>query len=494
MKKIVVTTAQKSAPANKGLVKNLARFIKEEKATDVYIFVAKGKSVYEEVSEGRLEDREMHPTQKNGTWKQFGEGRRRVYKVTRDVHPSIAKLQREGLAGATVHLLYDTKREGMQLNANLKLYHTQIAPQKSNPFYQVNKRLSDKYSYIVPGTKPFQDSIGGFNFKVRLFTSTGALTMPSYRTDFSVGNVANQEHTFGFVAVTIRSNRIFNADLVISTKQGDFQLDEKVYKGGKLGTGSVENYVCGDVHVDVSDKVAVKETKAHMQLLQPKIITFHDISDSKPINPHEDTNLFAKIARANPKNPDLEQSLHQVLAFIRDMCTSFPNSRIDIVESNHDEFLRRYIASQTYEQDYRNYLFVVGLIPKFFTDKFRKPALELAMEHISGGDLPSNLRFLNHTDLQLTRGFVTSRHGHKGTNGAKGSPASFIREAIKMIVGHGHRYIFRPNFVMVGHLTDLKKQKYAHSGISNWLQANAYIDSFGIVHGKILNSNFNRKK
>jgi hypothetical protein len=106
-----------------------------------------------------------------------------------------------------------------------------------------------------------------------------------------------------------------------------------------------------------------------------------------------------------------------------------------------------------------------------------EPFLETGLRLV--GNLRSNIKFLRLADSMIVKGYECASHGHKGVNGARGSLNSYESNNSSHIGGHTHSPELGANSMIVGHLTDKSKQKYAEGGLSSWMQANGGITCRG---------------
>ena len=466
----IFTTAQNQAGLHSGFVRNLEAFIKENQVDKVFIFAVKGKDVFDNKP---ILDKSGEPINKYG------------------IHDKIKALIQNGLAGADVEIIYETPKKGIKLNDNLSYFHNQMLPQVVDPFRGLAPKLPRDRSYIVNATKVRFEVIGTNNPQSpRTMTSTGAITVPRYRTNVQTGVKALEMHTYGFTYVEIFNNKRFMTHPIIANSTGNFTHLDKKYHNGKVSNTRIKALILGDLHRAVMDKGAVSESRKQIRELKPKFVVLHDFHDGKSINHHEAKNFLSQISRRVKQYDELEKELKDDLAFLKRLANDFPDVKFLIVESNHDEFIRKYINDKLFIKDTQNILFISRLLDKIVYNKSNKPILQTALEAV--GKIPKNVKFLKQDEDYRIGGYLVSMHGHKGLNGSRGSYKTYERHNIKIVNGHEHTLRLFSNGATAGHLTDLSKQEYAKGGVTKWLQGNVSIDEYNTLHIHILENNFKK--
>ena len=144
------------------------------------------------------------------------------------------------------------------------------------------------------------------------------------------------------------------------------------------------------------------------------------------------------------------------------------------MESNHDQFLAKYIGEENFLEDGQNSVFACQMFVNISND-YDTPVLKTAMELV--GEIPENVTFFKEDEEYRIKGVGLSHHGHRGLNGARGSGASFDRFNLKLITGHAHTPAIHQNGLVVGTSTKLRLN-YTH-GASSWMNAHGVLYSSG---------------
>lgn len=419
----VITSAQRNAGVNKGFLRNMLNFAKKHKVDKIMFFEMQGKYIDEDRLDPLLMDFEM---------------------VDR-----------------------------LRLNANLMLKSIKALPQQIDPFFGLSGKFSRDYSHIIPSPKIRYRSIASTGKYPRALMTTGAITHPNYKMHTRIGQLANEQHQYGFVYVEIVNNTIFNARQIEATDNGDFYYLTEKYYNGKVSYEKPEAIILGDWHQgDTCEKVR-RESIEMVKKLKPKRLVFHDLFNGHSINHHEEDNLLAELRSVRDRRFGLENEMQEVYNEITYFAKLFKDTEIVVVRSNHDDFLERYLKDKKFVKHPQNFLFACKLIPQIINENNvpLKEALKLV------GDIPNNIRFLNQDETYRVRGVELGMHGHLGASGSKGSPRQFSRLNLKTITGHTHSPELLANGMVVGTSTRLKLS-YTH-GASSWLNAHGILYANG---------------
>ncbi len=423
--KYLITSIQKGAPVNKGLLTNMLRFAKDKGIENIYTFVMNGRYKDEEIIDKRI------------------------------FHAGIATV------------------ENLKLNSNLRLQDMKTLAQQIQPFTGVNQKLSRDYSYILPGMKIRYLSVANTSRHPRALMTTGSLTHGHYKDHTAQGRKAKHQHQYGFVYVEVKNNRIFNAYQIEATKKGDFHYKDERFVGGRKIYSQPEALVLGDIHVGDTCPKAYKIALKQIEELKPKRVVLHDLFNGHSINPHEKGQLISSLKSYKYKRDSLDRELREVYKEIVKLANRFPDVQFIVAESNHDIFLHRYIDSKDFIHHPQNFMFAIDMIPEILSGK--KPTLEIALSLI--GKIPKNFNFLMEDQEFRARGVELGTHGHRGASGSRGTSRQFDNLNLKMITGHEHSPKLYQNGMVVGTLTKLKLD-YT-KGPSAWANANGILYSDG---------------
>jgi hypothetical protein len=419
----IITSAQYNAGVNRTLLANIKNFAKKHKVDQILVFPMRGKFIEET-----------------------------------NLSPDLLEFE-----------LVDK----MRLNQNLMLKSINSLPQQIDPFFGLSGKFSRDYSHIIPSPKIRYKSIANNSKYPRALMTTGAITRPNYKMHTRIGQLANEQHQYGFVYVEVVNGTIFNARQIEATDNGDFYyLTEKYYNHG-VGKAQPEALILGDWHEgDTCPKVRAKSIEM-IKELKPKRVVFHDLFNGHSINHHEEDNLLAELRSIRDTRFGLEREMTSVYKELTFFANRFKNVEFVVVRSNHDDFLERYIKDKKFIKHPSNFLFCCKLIPHILDEN--KVPLEEGLKLI--GEIPKNVRFLNQDESYRVRGVELGIHGHQGANGSKGSPKQYSKLNLRTITGHTHSPELMANGMVVGTSTKLKLS-YTH-GASSWLNAHGILYANG---------------
>lgn len=427
----IISTIQYNAVVNKSLLKNMLAFADHHKVDKIYLYVMPGRHKDEDIIDQKLFDDE------------------RIEFVPPD-------------------------KAGIKLNRNLKLFDTGILASQINPLTGFNKKLHRDFSYILPSPKIRYLSLPNTSPLPRFLATTGALTHGNYKMHIAQGRKAALEHEYGFAFVKVRNGRLFDYYPVMAMKNGNFHHYKEFWKNGEMTEEVPEALILGDWHVgDTCPKVR-KETIRTIGNLEPKRVFFHDFFNGHSINHHERSNNLSNAALWQEKMHVLEDEVKDALKELTYFCNKFPDQEFYIVESNHDQFLGRYIGTENFLEDGQNSVFACKMFVAVAEGDDR-PMLEVAMGLV--GEIPENATFLSEDQEFRVKGIGLDYHGHRGVNGSRGSGASFDRYNLKLITGHEHTPKIYANGMVVGTSTTLKLN-YTR-GASSWINAHGILYSSG---------------
>jgi len=373
-----------------------------------------------------------------------------------------------------IELLYLGK-EGRKLNNNLKVHDTKILASQINPLTGFNKKLHRDFSYILPSPKVRYMSLPNTSLHPRFLATTGALTHGNYKDWTAQGRKAELEHQYGFAFVKVINGRRFDLRLIEAQKNGNFQFLRESYKSGKVTDVQPESLSLGDWHTGIDTCPKTRKVSIKMiEELKPKRVVFHDFFNGHSVNHHERSNNLSKAALWFKSMHSLEEEVEMCLKELNFFAHKFPDVQFIISESNHDQFLTRFIGTENFLEDGANSVFACRMFVEMSSGS-NKPTLQLAMELC--GKVAKNVRFLVEDEECRVAGTEIGYHGHRGTNGARGSSASFSNYNLRMITGHTHSPCILESGMTIGTSTHLKLS-YT-KGASSWANAHGLLYSNG---------------
>lgn len=301
---------------------------------------------------------------------------------------------------------------------------------------------------------------------------TGCISEPNYKIHTKQGKLATKKHKFGFLVVSV-VGEIFHIRSVEIKHNEACDLNNRITQSKVYTIPSVSGMVLGDLHFPNHDKQAVKACKEQMQFLKPKKVVLHDIADSISVNPHESNSIIGRILSYKEGMVSLEVELKHVYDNLIAFTSDNPKTTFYIVESNHDDFIERYIDSGRFIHDPNNCLFAAELLVEYI--KHGDPILKHALSRI--GKIPKNIVFLTANSKLTIDGFYCAKHFIKSNGAVAGK--SLIHKNMGMVIqGHEHTPC-RYNDVLVAGCNCRNDMRYTRASLSSWLFSNVVVHANG---------------
>ncbi len=365
--------------------------------------------------------------------------------------------------------------ERKKLNPNLVLVgDVKIQPTASDPLSGF-EALTHGESCILGHTKIAFKTIPVPAGKLpKIITSTGACTVRNY-TDSKAGAIGAFHHVLGAVMVETKG-KSFHLRQIAADEFGSFIDLDKVYTPqGVAQAPPALALSMGDSHVDVIDPKVVKATfgpKGMVEILKPQNLIWHDVWDGMSANPHEAANIFSALAKSKSGKNNIRQEIERTCAFVQNHTPK--GTQAVIVNSNHDDFLRRHIVNTDWksDKDYHNAEFYLETALEMVRGTKMNP---------SGPSYPSpfglwanklikntKLKVLHGDESFALKGVEFGLHGDRGPNGSRGSSRNLAKVGCKTTIGHSHS----PNIVAGCYQagTSSYLRLAYNSGPSGWLQ------------------------
>ena len=306
--------------------------------------------------------------------------------------------------------------------------------------------------------------------------TTGTCTIRNY-VHSAIGAKAESDHAYGALLVEICSESLeWNVrQLRGSEIDGSFYdldifvKDSIVYPDSDHKLGAV----FGDVHGEKLDRAFYEKSLEFVKNYPINKIIAHDLHDFSSRNHHNrESGHFLASMLGRTVAEDL-QTTSQILVDFRNI---LDDGDIIVVQSNHDDALKRWLDCNKYDpsKDPINAVTYHKLNAAVYNDIINKepqrPILETALAELQ---LDSGMAtFLNLDQSCLVHGVEVGYHGHTGTNGSRGSPAQFAKMGVPMVTGHTHSPSLIGNVTTVGCMN--LDQDY-NVGMSSWDLCHAVI-------------------
>lgn len=306
--------------------------------------------------------------------------------------------------------------------------------------------------------------------------TTGAVTMPNY-VQKRAGIKATFHHIIGAVIAEVdtATGEFFARHLIADDDGSFYDLDTHVKDKVITGNNRVLAINWGDLHHEKMDTVAAEAAFGkHGMLsdLKPAFQIFHDVLDFGPNSHHNINDPYQRWLGEMNHIDDISKTIMDLVKFLnntlRKSCSSY------IVESNHDQALTRWMM----EANWKNMSLANA---RLF---FELHSERLKHMDITGADSFSPMDYLLRKYKTPTMDGCTPPHfvredeglrlfdiefgihGHRGANGAKGTPRQFTKMGPKANTGHTHSPGITDGIYTAGTLSQLDMGY--NKGLSSW--------------------------
>jgi len=328
-------------------------------------------------------------------------------------------------------------REPRKLCRNLVVYgDTSITPTNAHPLSGF-EGYADDHSAVFGHPRMQLTTVPRPAREPRIFATTGAITRPHYIPS-GAGRKARKHHTFGAVVIEVEADGTYHLRQLSATKGGaiyDVAAEHGVpglrYTPEGISTASAPALVLGDIHAEMHTSESKAEVLAAVASVGPRTIVAHDVSDFSVGGHHNRHKWWDGASRSRPIRDDLDKSC----AFLEDLAQIAP---VVVVDSNHHDHVDRWLQETHPKDTPHNAELWVRLWDLYYRGD-RTCGFERYLRHeYTGARGLHPVRFMAHGEPLWINGVFCGYHGHRGTNGARGSLRGFARLGTRMVVGHTH--------------------------------------------------------
>lgn len=358
-----------------------------------------------------------------------------------------------------------------------------ILPTAVNPLSGLDS-YTHTASAIVPHAKVQLKSVPVLKGDpIKMLYTTGAVTQRNY-IQRKAGQKAEFHHVFGAVFVEIDEDGDHFVRQLVADSNGSFYDLDRLYRDGKEYPGqSVEAINWGDIHAEMIDMsiaynawmqdhgVTEDEQYNMLDVLRPRYQFVHDLTDFRARNHHNIKNPHFLAERYFDDTGNVEQGMIQAGAMLGLMERDFVKTIV--VESNHDQAFRRWLAEADIRTDPENAEYFhrsnAELFKQIREGQSNFHIFEWAVRECT--DLDDAI-FLDEDDSFVIcgeNGIECGMHGHRGPNGARGNPNSLRNLGRKCNVGHTHSAAILDGIYVAG-ISCAMDMGY-NKGPSSWSQS-----------------------
>jgi hypothetical protein len=231
-----------------------------------------------------------------------------------------------------------------------------ILPTAEDPLSGL-ETYSHRKSAIFPHAKLAMRSIATMQGEgTKLNYTTGACTLQNY-IQKKAGLKAEHHHSYSFLVAEVNHDGnwwVRQVGAATSTCQIQ-DLDVLVENGVVTSGNRVESITWGDLHATIVDPVVEKLSLEMLDYLKPSSQFLHDVMEGASVNHHTAKNNHEKfrvyLRGLSSVESELTQTLDKIKAYSRPWCQTL------VVDSNHDNWITRWLTEHDYRNDPQNAVF-----------------------------------------------------------------------------------------------------------------------------------------
>ncbi len=310
---------------------------------------------------------------------------------------------------------------------------------------------------------------------LRVVASTGYLTSKNYSKS-KAGESGAMLHSYGFIVVELKTEDVCYIPRNVKVK-ADGSFTDIIYSVEKDKISKINSslgFVFGDIHAEQINRDFLDVTKTLVSKLNPQKSVLHDVYDGSVTNPHEGKDMFLKRLKISQGKHLIENEVDECLDLIDEIkgCCG----EVWISESNHDNFLQRFIDSENWKKDLHN-------SPAYLKYALIQQTVDLRdygniLGYLIFERFGDSVKYMKMGDSLYIGDYMCSAHGDFSSNGAKGATRGFSRLNLKLIHAHSHSPMLHNNVTCVGTTCNIQ-QWYNRKGLSSWAYAHSVIHDNG---------------
>ena len=343
-----------------------------------------------------------------------------------------------------------------------------IMPTSGDPLSGL-ETYSHRKSAIFPHVKLAMRSVATMQGEGTKFNyTTGACTLKNY-IQKKAGLKAEHHHAYACLVVEMNSDGNWWVRQIGAAHSGcELQDLEVVVRDGKVTTGNkVESITWGDIHATIIDPVVESLSQEMLDNLKPSTQFLHDVMEGASVNHHTAKNPHEKfqvyLRGLSSVESELKQTLEKVQAYSRSWCKTI------VVDSNHDNWVTRWLQEHDYKSDPQNAeFFLEAQLETYRAMRQGNERFHLIEWSMQKYGCPKDIRFLRVDESYvLCNGKIEAgQHGHLGPNGARGTPQNLQNIGRRANTAHTHTAGIWNGLYVAG--TSTKLRWSYNAGPSSW--------------------------
>ena len=361
----------------------------------------------------------------------------------------------------------------IDVNKHLTIADLRLNPQQTNPLtglWRICGRERTR-SFLIAHTKQALQLVPAkLEGLPRMLHTTGCITAPRYNEDERVGRIAHEDHVMGGVIVYVEGDTFYPVQVQFDEDGGFYDPCGTYYSA----SGYEENFrpaatKWGDFHSGATDQPATSAAIDILKYTQPEKLFLEDFVDGASVNHHEMQDVVeqAKMTHKSSYLKYLSNEGVMARSALYDIKAHAPEDcNLIITNSNHNDFVDRYIRSGRWVKDRDNAVQAA----KLFIAMVENNADACKALVDPTGELAT---WLEPNKDYFVAGVQMAAHGHQGINGSKGSPKAMEYAFGNVMSGHTHSPSITHGGMVVGTLSRLRLGY--NNGPSNWLHAIGHV-------------------
>ncbi len=350
-----------------------------------------------------------------------------------------------------------------------------IKPTKQNPLNGLDSIAGDNH-FIVGSPRIHFKTIPRFrNDELRCMATTGSLTVKNYSKSMAGDNGAFN-HSYGFTIIEKKKDgKCYPPRNIFVENSGEFIDLVHHYKNGKFKNNKKAlALVMGDIHRKLLKKEVYEKTKEICKKIFPDRIVTHDVLDGYAFNPHEKEDTYVLRRKIVNGDNNVKEEVIQAVNFPQELLDAKMCNKVDVIESNHDAFLDRYIMKGKWKNDLHN-------SPAYLEYALIQQTVDLTEHGCIFGYLINkkyedndNVNYIQYGGRLRVMGVDLSLHGDAGSNGARGNVQTLKKLNRKTFTAHTHSPSIQDGNLCVGLSAEIN-QYYTRRGLSSHAHAHGLL-------------------
>ena len=413
--------------------------------------------------------------------------------------------------------------EDLDINENLKLKYVNQNEKSANPTRGFRKEEVSKSIFFAGVSQELRVLSTKKGGHPRIHFSTGSISVNHHRASVNHNKNphsprilrAESNHFMSGYLVEKISEKLFIPTQIMFDTKNEFTLYGRRYSKDNLKLVAPMVHAYGDIHEKEHAKDIIKNSLDVSEAMKIPYAIYHDLFDCTSGSHWNEGRLMYKAYSFLKGESSWAGEVRGTNSFLNVSTKVYKKSYI--VDSNHDDMLLRALDKGNVFKDPENAFFAFLLAPAAVISFFEKDATDekpldiiceklglskkilmekfgylknkcSPLEHavsLFGLDNPEKIEWLDLDSKLNIAGYDLSDHGHKGSNGTKGSGEAFAGSYLKMIFGHTHTPYQSNHIIGLGHNIDMspaKKPKYAKGGTSTWMYCDAMVNDTETSH------------